>query len=89
VDEHQSSIGERKGMPLLLKEPMIIGYSDDVLLLVEAADVGNGEALAQVWSAQMGYSGLWQLQVLRATLRFEAVDPAESLLDQLIGGDEV
>lgn len=62
-------------MALLLAEPMIVGRSCDLLLLVAAADVDNPAALAQVWSADIGYSRLWTVQKWRGAIRFHDVSP--------------
>lgn len=75
-------------MPLLLKDPVIIGRSGEMLLLINASDIGNTQARAQLWSPEIGYTDLWPLTTLRESIQFEQINPPQALFKPLIGDDE-
>ncbi len=75
-------------MPLLLKDPVIIGQSGEMLLLIDAADIDNTQAKAQLWSPEIGYTDLWSLVTLRESLQFKQVNPPQALFEPLIGAEE-
>lgn len=66
-------------MGLTLKDPLVIGRNQGLVLLVAADDQHDPRALGQLWSPTMGYSHeVRPVQVWLKFVPFAAVEPPEA-----------